>query len=56
MAAPTRLKCDPEIYVKKGGDHIILGVGPDTWDAIVLFHDEIPELIEVLTKIITEKK
>lgn len=56
MSAPIRLKCDPEVWVKKGGDSVIIGIGSDRDSAIVIFHDELPELIEVLSQIIKEKK
>lgn len=54
MSAPIRLKSDPEVWIKKGKDSVHIGDG--LGESILLFHDELPELIEVLTQILKDKK
>lgn len=56
MSAPIRLKSSDEIFVIKGADVVHICSSPDTDDQIVVFHDELPELIEVLTQILKDKK
>lgn len=56
MSAPIRFKSSDELFLIKGGDTVHICTGTDVDDQIVVFHDEIPELIEALSKIIKEKK
>lgn len=57
MSAPIRLKSsDGEVFVKKGGDFVIIGTGDYTDEQIAIAYDEIPELISVLLQIIKDEK
>ena len=52
MAAPHRLKINQEVSVKAGADCVIIN---DSFHAVLIFHDEIDELCELLQKL-KEKK
>jgi len=52
MATPHHLKDASEVSVKSGKDHVIIDC---CGEAVVIFHDEIDELCELLQKL-KEKK